>query len=751
MNTTEDLLVCSIRFLQKRLPILTCFFALILSGCSGSSDSGVSNSTSTDEISENSVVVDNTASDNTSSPIVLETVTDAMAEDTNGISDQVDIVEGQSPPASSASTRVVFDITVPAYMSNALQVRLEWGDLDTTAAWVRDETWVVSESLPIDTENTLLITFSDDNGAITLGSFEATFSTSSAESESLLITADQFDTNRWDNDNDGENNLNELIAGTNPLGGEPPEAAQVTLELVRDKTFQISWTPSDSAQFYRVLENTDGLSGFTQIGEDIDALVQIFNHRVPLYNRFNASYMVQACNSTSCTDSAAVNVSGTLEDAIGYFKASDADAFEQQSFGLSVSMSADGEIFAVKHRNRNIYIFERSSGNWQEQAILETTDVLRPFSKISMSADGHTVVAHENSGISVFERTGDDWEQTFISSPFNFEVTACGSQASSGNISLSPDGNTLAFSPTEGCMFSEETSEVVYIFVRGPDGWSQQATLFASNNGYGFGASISLSANGDKLVVGAPSESSSSTGINGDQQPEVHTQNITNAFRSDSYSSGAVYLFSRSGTNWQQEAYIKASENSRLARFGIVVEISANGETIAVGAAEATYIFTLVDSVLQEQTVLTASNASDANYRFGGSLSMSADGATLAVGADSENSFARGINGDQNNSNAGNSGAVYLFTRNNDSWQQLAYIKSSNNDPDSVECPFTVFTDGELRTFFMSGDNFGQSLDLSADGQTLAVSAPRECSLSNGIDADQADNSGYSSGAVYLY
>jgi len=219
MNTTEDLLVCSIRFLQKRLPILTCFFALILSGCSGSSDSGVSNSTSTDEISENSVVVDNTASDNTSSPIVLETVTDAMAEDTNGISDQVDIVEGQSPPASSASTRVVFDITVPAYMSNALQVRLEWGDLDTTAAWVRDETWVVSESLPIDTENTLLITFSDDNGAITLGSFEATFSTSSAESESLLITADQFDTNRWDNDNDGENNLNELIAGTNPLGG----------------------------------------------------------------------------------------------------------------------------------------------------------------------------------------------------------------------------------------------------------------------------------------------------------------------------------------------------------------------------------------------------------------------------------------------------------------------------------------------------------------------------------------------------
>ena len=46
---------------------------------------------------------------------------------------------------------------------------------------------------------------------------------------------------------------------------------------------------------------------------------------------------------------------------------------------------------------------------------------------------------------------------------------------------------------------------------------------------------------------------------------------------------------------------------------------------------------------------------------FGVAISLSADGDTLAVGAIDEDSSATGINGDQNNNSTPSSGAVYLY------------------------------------------------------------------------------------------
>ena len=40
---------------------------------------------------------------------------------------------------------------------------------------------------------------------------------------------------------------------------------------------------------------------------------------------------------------------------------------------------------------------------------------------------------------------------------------------------------------------------------------------------------------------------------------------------------------------------------------------------------------------------------------------------------------------------------------------------------------------------------------MSGDGNTLAVGAPMEASNSTGVDGDQADNSAFTSGAVYVY
>ena len=64
----------------------------------------------------------------------------------------------------------------------------------------------------------------------------------------------------------------------------------------------------------------------------------------------------------------------------------------------------------------------------------------------------------------------------------------------------------------------------------------------------------------------------------------------------------------------------------------------------------------------------------------GNSIALSGDGSTMVVGAPYESSGARGVNGNQNDNSLYASGAVYIFMRQGGSWVQQAYIKASNAD-----------------------------------------------------------------------
>lgn len=58
----------------------------------------------------------------------------------------------------------------------------------------------------------------------------------------------------------------------------------------------------------------------------------------------------------------------------------------------------------------------------------------------------------------------------------------------------------------------------------------------------------------------------------------------------------------------------------------------------------------------------TSKSNTDTNDQFGWRVTISSDGNMLAVGAQAESSDAVGINGDQSNNNASQSGAVYVFS-----------------------------------------------------------------------------------------
>ena len=321
------------------------------------------------------------------------------------------------------------------------------------------------------------------------------------------------------------------------------------------------------------------------------------------------------------------------------------------------------------------------------------------------------------------------------------------------SVSLSGDGNTLAVGAFgEGSSStgvngaqndSADDSGAVYLFRRIGGAWSQQAYIKASNTGSGdqFGWSVSLNGDGNTLAVGAIYEDSSSTGVNGAQND--------NSIR----DTGTVYLFrfNTGSNNWSQQAYIKASLSAdRDDEFGRSLSLSADGNTLAVGTNRedgsstgvnglqnnnstntgAVYLFRFntTSNTWFQQAYIKASNTG-ATDLFGQSLSLNGDGNTLAVGATGEDGSSAGVNGVQND-NSTNTGAVYLFRFNSSTWSQQAYIKASNTG---------------------SGDQFGWSVSLSGDGNTLAVGANREASSSTGVNGAQGDNSPEGPGAVYLF
>ncbi|MFZ5819187.1 MAG: S-layer homology domain-containing protein [Chloroflexota bacterium] len=279
---------------------------------------------------------------------------------------------------------------------------------------------------------------------------------------------------------------------------------------------------------------------------------------------------------------------------------------------------------------------------------------------------------------------------------------------------------------------SEPAAGAVYVFIRSGDTWSQQAYLKASNTETGDNFGISVAISGDTLVVGAPGEDSNATGVNGSEE-----NNFADA-------AGAAYVFTRSGTTWSQQAYLKASNTEAIDGFGASVAISGN--TIVVGApvedsgasgvngdqadnsapqSGAMYVFTRNGETWSQQAYLKASNT-DTDDRFGTSIAISGD--TIVAGAINESSNATGVNGNQADNSVSTSGAAYVFTRSGGAWSQQAYLKASNTD---------------------FNDLFGDSVSISDN--TIVVGAWHEDSNATGVNGNQADNSASNSGAAYVF
>ncbi len=399
--------------------------------------------------------------------------------------------------------------------------------------------------------------------------------------------------------------------------------------------------------------------------------------------------------------------------SIAYIKASNAKKDDQ--FGYTVALSADGNTMAVgttaedsaaKGINGNqadhfalnagaVYVFNRSGGNWVQQAYVKASNAKASDqfgASLALSGDGNTLA-----------------------------VGATGESSSATGINGNQADTSMA------------GAGAVYIFTRSGATWSQQAYVKASNagekeDGDQFGYSIAISLDGNTLATGAITEKSAATGINGDQSNKAAD------------GAGAVYVFTRNGSTWSQQAYVKPWNTTvRGALFGYSIGLSGNGDTLAVGTYDedrgkgAVYIFTRNGGNWAQQIRLGASNAEPGDS-LGCSIAISDDGNTVVAGAFDEDSLLRGIQPPNEGSNDAASdvstGAAYVFVRNGTAWTQQAFIKATNT---------------------RLNDQFAWALALSRDGNTLAVGAHLEDSGATGLNGDQEDASAEDSGAVYVY
>jgi hypothetical protein len=296
--------------------------------------------------------------------------------------------------------------------------------------------------------------------------------------------------------------------------------------------------------------------------------------------------------------------------------------------GYSVSLSADGTIVAIGAPNNNGYtghvrVYKRDASNWTQ---------------LGVDIDG--------------EATWDD--------------SGC-------SVSLSADGSVLAIGAYGNNGNGVEAGHVrVYQYIVGM--WIQIGSdIDGEAGGDKSGTSVSLSANGSIVAIGAPYN-----------------------------NTGYVRVYQNNAGSWTQIG--SDIDGEALGdRSGSSVSLSADGTIVAIGApnnngytGHVRVYKNIAGTWTQIGSDIDGETADDVS---GYSVSLSADGSVVAIGAYG------------NDGNGVEAGHVRVYQNNAGSWTQIG------SD-----------IDGEA-----AGDDSGYSVSLSDNGSVLAIGAPSNDSLTGHV------------------
>jgi hypothetical protein len=301
--------------------------------------------------------------------------------------------------------------------------------------------------------------------------------------------------------------------------------------------------------------------------------------------------------------------------------------------GRSVALSADGNTMIVGGYFDDsgvgaARVFIRNGGVWSQQGDkLIGAGAVGGASQgwsVALSADGNTAIVgglEDNLGAGaawVYTRSGGVWVEQ---GPKLVGTGAVGAAFQGGSIALSGDGNTAMVGGNQ----DNAQAGAVWVYTRSGNVWTQQGDKLVGGANAFQGSSVALSTDGNTAIVG---------GIG------------------DNSGVGAAWVYTRSGSTWTQQSKLVGTEVVGAAQQGFSAALSADGNTAIVGGSHdndssgAAWVFTRSGDVWTQQGAKLVGIGAIGSAFQGASVALSADGNTAIVG------------GYQDNSNAG---AAWVF------------------------------------------------------------------------------------------
>jgi phosphodiesterase/alkaline phosphatase D-like protein len=374
------------------------------------------------------------------------------------------------------------------------------------------------------------------------------------------------------------------------------------------------------------------------------------------------------------------------ESAAGQFGRAVAIAYKGGNTALIGTPSDNGSIGAA-------FVFTRSGTTWTQQGAKlvakagEETGAGEFGTSVALSSEGNDAVMGargDNSSLGaawVYTRSGSTWTQQGSKLVAKAgEETAGGAFGASVSVS-SEGGNLYALI---GAPFDKEFVGSAWVFIREGTTWKQQARVLPKEKeeigGGEFGTSTSMAPEGARAVVGAP----------GDKE-----------------NLGSAWVFTRSGTNWTQEAKLlpKEKEEIGIGRFGASVAqsiekepkysmVGAPWDNSMVGAA---WVFKRSGTAWTQQgTKLTANSTQTGAAEFGATVALSSETAATAL-----------MGSPQDNEEIG---AAWAFTRSGETWTQQGEKLTGSGESGQGEAG--------------GKGEFGYGVAVSADGNTALIGGP---------------------------
>jgi FG-GAP repeat len=373
------------------------------------------------------------------------------------------------------------------------------------------------------------------------------------------------------------------------------------------------------------------------------------------------------------------------------------------SFGWSVALSADGSTALVgapadNDRKGAAWAFVRSGSTWTQQGakltplpgdreegqgIFGESRFGEFGSSVALSADGNTALIgaegdlEEEGAAWFFVRSGSTWSQQggpeipFLGSGGNEGVPYESAESRFGSaVSLSADGNVALV----GAPDANDGEGIGFLYTRSGSKWSELANLEANDEsgaaGSELGTSVALSADGTTALLGGPAD-----GLTAGQDP------------------GAAWVFSKSSGPWAQQGpkLTGSEESGTKSAFGDAVALSADGNTAVIGApqdssrAGAAFAFVRSGTTWSQQGPKLLAEGESGAGGFGSSVALSSDGDTALLGSPEESS---------------STGSAWVFSRSGTTWAQVEELTGAGVEP---------------------GAQFGRVVALSGDASTALI------------------------------